>query len=106
MDQELDSQFKKLAAPEFKSTIPHHLLGKLTEQERYLVETLSVVEQQNRWQLDSLVDTNVAVRKNDVRITKIEKWKFNLSSKGAVIAVVSVIVLSAMVKALLDHWLP
>jgi hypothetical protein len=106
MDEELDSQFKKLAAPHFKSTIPSHLLGRLTEQERYLVETLSVVEQQNRWLIDTLVDTNVAVRKSDVRIAKIETWKNNLTSKGAVIGVVGVVILTALVKELLDHWMP
>ena len=54
-DKDQKSRYTPLEVPEFNSTIPPHLLGKLTEQERYLVETLSKMEQQNTWLINSVV---------------------------------------------------
>lgn len=42
-------KYEQVQAREFKSSIPVHLLGKLSESERYMVETMSKLENQSDW---------------------------------------------------------
>lgn len=42
-------KYEPVQAREFKSSIPAHLLGKLSESERYMVETMSKLENQSDW---------------------------------------------------------
>src|SRR4051812_19391275 len=73
-------------APDFKSAIPPHLVNKLSEQEKYLVETLSRMESQNAWLIDSMLDQNRAAIETDVRVQVVEDWKSVISGKWAIVA--------------------
>lgn len=42
-------KYEPVQAREFKSSIPAHLLGKLSDSERYMVETMSKLENQSDW---------------------------------------------------------
>lgn len=42
-------KYEPIAVREFKSSIPAHLLGKLSDSERYMVETMSKLENQSDW---------------------------------------------------------
>jgi len=105
-DEVQDSRYKELTVPDFKSTIPAHLLGRLTDSERYLVETLSKMEQQNTFLIGAVLEHRLAIRDGDIRLGKVEKWKANLSSKWAVIAVILAIIVPVALKEIFDHWFP
>jgi len=87
MADEIKSRYEALAVPEFKSAIPAHLLGKLSDQERYLVETLSKMEQQNSWLIGAAVKGSAAVVDLDTRQAKVEQWKDRLMSKWSLVVV-------------------
>ena len=104
-DDQLKSRYRTLAVPEFKSTIPSHLLGKLEEQERYLVETLSKMEQQSHWLVVAAVEANVAITELDGRQSRVELWKERLTSKWALIIAIVALVAPVALKAVFDHYL-
>ena len=103
-DDQIKSRYEPLAVPEFKSAIPPHLLGKLTEQERYLVETLSKMEQQNSWQIVACVKANTAIIDLDTRQSKVELWKERLMSKWSLLVIAGALIVPMIVKALFDHY--
>jgi len=101
--------YELLELREFKSTIPPHLLGKLSESERYIVETLSRLENQNNWLVSALLKVNKDVLDCDRRINEIKKdvsiisdWKQLISGKWAVLAALGLIIASASVKLIFD----
>jgi hypothetical protein len=101
--------YELLEIREFKSSIPPHLLGKLSESERYLVETMSRLENQNNWLVNALLKVNKDVLDCDRRITEtnrnvatVSDWKQLMSGKWAVLAAISLILLSVLAKFLLD----
>lgn len=73
-------------APEFAPAIPAHLVAKLTDSERYLVTSISKMEQQNNWVATQIVVHNKAICETDVRVQKLEWWKKLLTSKWAIAA--------------------
>lgn len=98
------SRYRALHVPEFKSTIPSHLLGKLGEQERYIVETLSKMEQQNTWIVLSVVETNSSVIELDERQAKVETWKERITSKWALLLGIAVLVAPVILKTVFDLY--
>lgn len=102
-DDPIKSRYETLAVPEFKSVIPPHLLGKLTDSDRYLVETLSRMEQQNTWLIVAAVKANTAVIDLDTRQTKVELWKERLTSKWALAIGAAIIAAPAVLKAAIDR---
>lgn len=102
-DDQIKSRYEALAVPEFKSVIPAHLLGKLTDSDRYLVETLSRMEQQNSWLIVAAVKANTAVIDLDTRQSKVELWKERLTSKWALLIAAGLIIAPVILKAILDH---
>jgi hypothetical protein len=104
-DEQIKSRYRPLAVPEFRSTIPPHLLAKLEDQERYLVETLSKFELQNHWLVVAAVEANAAIIELDGRQTRVELWKERLTSKWALIIGLLVLVAPVVLKALADRFL-
>jgi len=86
MAEETKSRYEPLTVPEFKSSVPAHLLGKLSDQERYLIETLSKMEQQNAWVILNIVRGNAAMIDLDVRQQRVESWKERIMSKWTLVA--------------------
>ena len=105
MSDEQRSKFAELRVPEFKSTIPEHFLARLEDQERYIVQALSKMEQESDWVTHSLVEANLQRIDLDTRLAKVESWKDRLTSKWTVVAAVLVVTVPVLLKALIDHWL-
>ena len=61
--------------PEFKSTIPAHLLGKLSDSERFMVETMSKLENQSDFLVKAVTENNRENLDIDSRVTVLEGWK-------------------------------
>jgi len=103
MADEIKSRYEALTVPEFKSAIPTHLLGKLSEQERYLVETLSKMEQQNTWLITAVVKGSAAVVDLDIRQTKTEQWKDRLTSKWSLVAAAFALMAPIVLTKVVEH---
>lgn len=101
-----EPKLRLLAVPEFKSAIPAHLLEKLTDQERYLVETLSRLEQQNGWLIVTLVATNNATVQVEKRLGGVESWKDKVTSRWAPIVGGVAVSLPIIIKFVLEKIWP
>lgn len=75
--------YEPLTAREFKSTIPAHLIHKLSDGERYMVETLSRLENQYDWMLAALLNQNKMVLDLARRQSHDEAWRSESSPKLA-----------------------
>lgn len=103
-DDQIKSKYEPLSVPEFKSAIPAHLLGKLTDQERYLVETLSKMEQQSAWLIVACVRAGTAIIDLDTRQTRLEGWKDRIMSKWSLLMLAGALLIPMIVKAMFDHY--
>ena len=100
-------RYQELEKPEFKSAIPPHLVNKLSEQEKYLVETLSRMEAQNEWLINAFLEGNRSAIETDLRVQELQDWKSMVSSKWAVVAAFLVVCLPVVIKGILDRlWKP
>jgi hypothetical protein len=99
------SRYKDLKVPEFKSTIPPHMLAKLPEEDRYLVEMVSRMEQQNVWLTEQVVSDNQDKIEMDLRISRVEGWKQTLTSRWAILAYIASLALPVILKSLADRFL-
>jgi hypothetical protein len=117
---------------EFKSSIPPHLLGKLSESERYMVETMSKLENQSDWLVGIAVENRKTIMAIDAGVTetkgmtkrvgdleallttqpdglrdkvsKLWDWKTMMSGKWAVLWALLLIVFSVGLKYIMDLW--
>lgn len=120
------NRYEPVVEKEFKSTIPPHLLGKLSDSERYLVETMSKLESQFNWAVVAILQNNRHVRDCDTRLTTLEEnaetgeqasasskeykdkldklwdWKQSVSGKWGILGAVGIVILSVVLKFLLD----
>ena len=65
-------RYEALVMREFKSTIPAHLLANLPEDERFMVETMSKLENQYNWLAEGVVKTNGFTLDLDERLVRLE----------------------------------
>lgn len=100
-----ESKYRELEAPEFKSLIPPHLLGKLSEQEKYLVETLSVLGQQNAWLINATLEGNKANIELDRKVQSLVRWRAVLTSKWSLGAAALMVCIPVIVKVVIEQWL-
>ena len=84
---DLNSDIPPLDVPEFKSTIPAHLTGESPAHVKYIIESLSIIEQQNKWMINVAIETNTQVRKtngrvnkHDVQITDLNKFESKVNT--------------------------
>ena len=90
------SQYPAVVKPEFKSDIPPHLLKKLSEQERWMCESISTIQAATTWLVDRAVGDNTIYRQIDQRVTTVEEWKTFFSGKWAVLGGTAVVALAAV----------
>jgi hypothetical protein len=127
MSEHQKGRYVQLAVPEFKSTIPAHLLGKLSDSERFMVETMSKLENQSDFLVKAAMQGNRENLDIDGRLSVLEEWKDKtgnveptmadvlvkvqklwdwhllLSGKWAVIWTLALIVIPIGLKLLIDY---
>ena len=103
-NEDKGSRYPALAVPEFKSTIPQHLLGRLSDQERYICESLSRMEAQNNWLILSTMEGNRAVRELDQRVAINERWRSGLTNRWSVVLYIVVLFVPVFLKSLFDRY--
>ena len=74
------STYPQIELPEFHSTIPEHLMRDVSQETRYVMESLNIQTQYIKWLCEAAVDTNQQVRKTNGRLKKVELWKEKLST--------------------------
>lgn len=99
------SKFKPLALPEAKSKIPPHLLAVLSEQERYMVESMSKMESRNEWLEVAAVDNRHAVIDIDERLASVERWRSMLTSKWSVAIGFGLLCFPVILKVIIEKWI-
>lgn|SRR5512143_415796 len=119
-------RYEPMASREFRSTIPAHLLANLPEDERFMVETMSKLENQFNWLSEWAVKNNGSTLDLDLRVLELESvcrdqkkrlaaadtledkvnklwdWKQYFSGKWAVLAGIVLVVYPMLVKFLFD----
>ena len=83
-----DSQLslnQELRIPEFKSNIPEYILNNIqgTDKEhiKYILETISVIQQQSNWQAEILAKTYAQSLRTNGRVNKLEDNKEKIDEK-------------------------
>ncbi len=104
--EEVDSRYPKLEAPKFESKIPAHLLNRLSDQEKWLVETLSKIDQKADWFMVAIIRTNEIHREIDVRLTKVERFTGKWAMAGAAGVVFFTALMGAFAKSIFTHIWP
>ena len=77
MNHMFQSRYEPAVPKEFKATIPPHLLAKLPEEERFLVETVSKLENQYDWLVSVVIKDNSAIQNLDSRVNDTESESRN-----------------------------
>lgn len=103
-DDKYQSRYELLEKPDFKPTIPPHMLAKLSESEKYIVSAISVSEQQYAWLVEHALATNRNLIEMDSWRQSMERWKTIITSKWAVLAIIGGMVAPAVLFALME-WL-
>lgn len=99
------SRYAVLEKPEFKSSIPPHLVNKLSEHEKWLCEAISIIQAQNEWLIEAALESNRIHIESDIRIQEVQDWKAMFSSKWTVIAGFFLLLIPVALKSLLEHYL-
>jgi hypothetical protein len=118
--------YEEVVPREFRSTIPPHLISHLPDDERFIVETVSRLENQFQWMQDNVVRNSKSTLDLDERVNALESvvaftttrligmegqvdrvnklwdWKQFFSGKWAILAGAGLLVAGALAKFLLD----
>jgi hypothetical protein len=76
------SNYPELEKPSFHDNIPSHLLVNIDEKDRYVIQQLSMISQQNEWLIRAAIDTNEQVRHTNGRVKGLEAFKSKLQDKN------------------------
>ncbi len=102
-DQDFVSRYTKLEIPKFEPSIPNYLLDATVDPERrYLVLTVSKIEQQFTWVINALLAGNLIHLDLDRRVQNIEDWKNNFTPKWALLSAAGLMIFSAALTVLLQ----
>ena len=70
--------------PEFKPDIPEHLLKSCSDQQRFLLERISVITQNQSWQMDKVGETHLYCKTINGKVLELEKFKQTVETQQAV----------------------
>ena len=66
---------KELIIPEFRPVIPEHLLNCEDPSQRWMMERISVIMQQSKWQSDAIRDVHNYARYINGKVLELEKFR-------------------------------
>ena len=78
-----DVQLSGLDIPEFIPSIPSHLLTDCSEREKFILERISVLIQQNKWQMEMLKKYHDLRIENKTKFTQLFEYKLKEQLKQA-----------------------
>jgi hypothetical protein len=71
----------ELNVPEFEPIIPHHLLDGKNPSQKWIMERLSVIMQQNKWQSGAIHDVHNYARYVNGKVAELEKFRLTELNK-------------------------
>jgi len=74
----------QLDVPEFQSKVPAYMLEKLDTGERYIVNTLSVMDQRTEWVTEKLKEVWPTIQE----VQSLRLWKERITGKYAIIGAI------------------
>jgi hypothetical protein len=74
----------ELEAPRFAPQIPDDLMENLSKRDQHVLKTLSVMAQQQEWQIDAILNQNACLRAMERRQIRVERWKNLVMSRWGV----------------------
>ena len=108
---EYTSRIQELEIPEFRSLIPEHLIEDLNPKERWIVETMSRLEQQGDWLIreivsgrKNLIDLDTRLHFLTVRIKPLESWRRGFKSVWVYASALALMVITAVITTLAERW--
>ena len=75
-----ESTYPAIILPDFKSDIPSPLLTASSNEEKYILEQLSMLSQYVKWSAPVLISINEQTRKTNGGLQRVEAWKAMFSS--------------------------
>lgn len=96
-------RYQELKRPEFKSSIPDHLVNKLSDQEKYIIMSLSKMESEREWLINSVLELNRSLIETDLRTQELQDWQSMVSSKWAVVGGFLLLCLPILIEKVLTH---
>ena len=76
-------KFDGLSIPEFIPSIPSHLLNDCSEREKFILERISVLIQQNKWQMEMLKKYHELRVENKAKFSQLFEYKLTEQLKEA-----------------------
>jgi hypothetical protein len=71
-----ESNIPNLNIPEFKPSIPEYMVNNLTDDTlKFLIEQVSIIKQQNKWQSEHLAEVYSYTRKINGKVIELEKHR-------------------------------
>ncbi len=71
-DQPPESKYPPLQKPDFKPNIPSFLTENASEQDRFIIEQISILSQYVKWSVDTQIQVHSQVRTTNGRLMKAE----------------------------------
>jgi len=99
------SPIDPLDPPEFKGTIPEHMLSKMKEGDAYLFNRVSEMEEREKWLVQSTQENRRHLINIDSMARSVYRWRQTLTSRWGVIVGAVVLILPVIIKTLLEIWL-
>jgi hypothetical protein len=81
-DIKQESNYPELERPNFTPNIPAYLMEGASEQDKYIIQQLSILNQFADWSVNAHLATNKEVRHTNGRVTKMEDRVDNLGEKA------------------------
>jgi hypothetical protein len=81
VDEEVDNT--PLRIPVFNPSIPSHLIKDCNEQQKFVLERISVLIQQNKWQMEKLKDIEDVKHESDAKFKELYEFKTAVLIKEA-----------------------
>lgn len=96
-------RYQELKRPEFKSSIPDHLVTKLSDEQKYIIMALSKMESEREWLINSVLELNRSLIETDLRTQELQDWQSMVSSKWAVVGGFLLLCLPILLEKVLTH---
>lgn len=70
------SSIPKLEVPEFKPSIPKYMVDNINDETlKFLIEQVSIIKQQNKWQSEHIAEVFDYTRKINGKVIELEKYR-------------------------------
>lgn len=103
-----ESRYRRAEMPKIQSHVPPELADGVTKKDLYLMQSLSVIEQQANWLMSESCRSSEIYVELDLRLEAMERWKASITSRGtliwAILCIVAGTLFTTIIGPLLVEW--